>query len=179
MSRYYELLRRAEQELAEASSKGVPTSASPVAAQNETTVDEARPIDVQTPASPVAPQKETSVGEALPAGVPTPPARPSPAAAESQSSCTPSTVEWLLAQCPRLTWRPDPRALLVIHSDEDVLGAEEFRTLRSFLYLVREQRKLRRLLISSPLPREGKTFTALNLAHAIACQPQHRALLID
>jgi capsular exopolysaccharide synthesis family protein len=60
-----------------------------------------------------------------------------------------------------------------------VRGAEEFRSLRSFLYLVREQRRLQRLLISSSLPGEGKTFTALNLAHAMACQTEHCALLID
>ncbi len=208
MSRHYELLKRLEQELAqketsvaeafpadapkpapavaaqketsaaEAFPADVPTSASPVAAQNQTRVAQAFPADVPTSASPVAAQNKSSVAEAFPAGVPTSASGSSPAA-ETQSSFTPSTVERLLAQCPRLTWNPDPHTLLTINSEENALGAEEFRSLRSFVYLVREQRKLRRLLITSSLPREGKTFTALNLAHAIACQPQHRVLLID
>jgi protein-tyrosine kinase len=114
-----------------------------------------------------------------PTGVQTSPFDSCPEAAEISSSFTPLTLESLRSRCSKPTWNPSPDAHLTVQPDGDSLGAEEFRTLRSFLYLAREQRTLQRLLISSPLPREGKTFTALNLAHAIARQPEHRALLID
>lgn len=57
-------------------------------------------------------------------------------------------------------------------------GAEEFRTLRSSLILMRERQPLRSVLITSALPKEGKTFVAINLASVIA-QQGHQVLLID
>jgi protein-tyrosine kinase len=114
-----------------------------------------------------------------PPGVQTSPFDSYPDAAEISSSFTPLTLESLRSRCSKPTWSPSPDAHLTVQPDGDLLGAEEFRSLRSFLYLAREQRALQKLLISSPLPREGKTFTALNLAHAIARQPEQRALLID
>ena len=58
-------------------------------------------------------------------------------------------------------------------------GNEEFRTLRSRLFQMREQRPLRKVLVTSPLPDEGKSFVAANLAQVIACQKERRVLLID
>lgn len=104
---------------------------------------------------------------------------PIPEDDEALASFTPLTLEKLQARSLKLTWNPKPDAKLTEQLDGDFLGAEEFRSLRSFLYLARQQRTLRRILISSPLPREGKSFTALNLAHAIARQPECGALLID
>jgi capsular exopolysaccharide synthesis family protein len=57
--------------------------------------------------------------------------------------------------------------------------AEQFRTLRSRVYQLREKLPLRSLLITSALPGEGKTFVAVNLAEAIVRQHERRALLID
>jgi protein-tyrosine kinase len=56
---------------------------------------------------------------------------------------------------------------------------EQFRTLRSRLYQVRDKQPLRSVLITSSLPGEGKTFVANNLAHALARQQNCRVLLID
>jgi len=56
---------------------------------------------------------------------------------------------------------------------------EQFRTLRSRLYQVRDKQPLRSLLVTSSLPGEGKTFVANNLAHALARQQNCRVLLID
>jgi polysaccharide chain length determinant protein (PEP-CTERM system associated) len=58
-------------------------------------------------------------------------------------------------------------------------GIEEFRTLRSALNLVRERQPLQKLLITSPVPRDGKTFVSAYLAHAILQQHEQRVLLID
>lgn len=60
-----------------------------------------------------------------------------------------------------------------------VVCAEQFRTLRSRLYRLREKNPVRTLLVTSTLPGEGKTFVALNLALSIARQHERRALLID
>jgi capsular exopolysaccharide synthesis family protein len=56
---------------------------------------------------------------------------------------------------------------------------EEFRTLRSRLYQLREKMPLKKLLVSSALPREGKSFVAANLAQVLAKQHGRRVLLID
>ena len=56
---------------------------------------------------------------------------------------------------------------------------EEFRTLRSRLYQMREKMPLKKLLISSSLPKEGKSFVAANLAQVMVKQHGRRALLID
>src|ERR1700682_5530689 len=56
---------------------------------------------------------------------------------------------------------------------------EQFRTLRSRLYQVRDKQPLRSVLVTSSLLGEGKTFVANNLAHALARQQNCRVLLID
>lgn len=56
---------------------------------------------------------------------------------------------------------------------------EEFRTLRARLNQARSLRPLKRLLISSALPGEGKTFMAARLAQILAQQKDCRVLLID
>jgi capsular exopolysaccharide synthesis family protein len=58
-------------------------------------------------------------------------------------------------------------------------GKEEFRSLRSSLSLVRERQTLQRLLVTSPLPGEGKTLVSAFLAGAILWQHERRVLLID
>jgi capsular exopolysaccharide synthesis family protein len=76
-------------------------------------------------------------------------------------------------------WSPDPKAMLFFGGDDHQSGAEEFRTLRTRLYQAREKAQLSKLLITSPLPKEGKSFTAANLAQVIVRQHGKRALLID
>jgi protein-tyrosine kinase len=56
---------------------------------------------------------------------------------------------------------------------------EQFRTLRSRLYQIRDKQPLRTVLVTSSLPGEGKTFVANNLAHALARQQNCKVLLID
>jgi len=63
--------------------------------------------------------------------------------------------------------------------DEQGPGTEEFRTLRSRLYQMREKQPLKKILVTSSLPKEGKSFVAANLAQALAWQQGRRVLLID
>jgi len=85
----------------------------------------------------------------------------------------------LQARCAHPQWRPDPNVNVFSQSGLDPLAAEQFRTLRSRLYQFQSSQRIRTLLVTSSVPREGKTFVASNLAQAIARQPDHRVLLVD
>ncbi|MGB8013305.1 MAG: CpsD/CapB family tyrosine-protein kinase [Terriglobales bacterium] len=87
--------------------------------------------------------------------------------------------ESLLARCPQTAWSPDPKTMLFFQKDDSRAGAEEFRTLRSRLYQIREKMPLKRLMVTSALPKEGKSFVAANLAQVMVRQQGRRALVID
>src|SRR5208337_2952302 len=65
------------------------------------------------------------------------------------------------------------------NKEENPVGAERFRTLRGRLYQISELQPLKRVLVTSSLPSEGKTFIASNLAQSIVQQPDQRVLLLD
>jgi protein-tyrosine kinase len=85
----------------------------------------------------------------------------------------------LRAHCNQPHWHLDPNVNVFFNSGLSPQGAEQFRTLRSRLYQLRSTQPLRTLLITSPVPGEGKTFVTSNLAQAIVRQPDRRALIID
>lgn len=87
----------------------------------------------------------------------------------------------LWKHCTRRDWHLDPDVNIFHKSDMTEPGSEQFRTLRSRLYLLRGKNKkqLRTLLVTSAIPAEGKTFVANNLAQAIVQQPDRRVLIID
>jgi capsular exopolysaccharide synthesis family protein len=88
-------------------------------------------------------------------------------------------LDELRAKCVKTVWNPDPNFLVFSNSKEFPAGAEQFRTLRSRLYRIRESKPLSILLVSSATPAEGKTFVSANLAHALVRQRGCRVLLID
>ena len=81
--------------------------------------------------------------------------------------------------CPNPGWRLDLERNVFIDPAAPGAVREQFRTLRSRLYQVRDKQPLRSILVTSSLPGEGKTFVANNLAHALARQQNCRVLLID
>lgn len=89
------------------------------------------------------------------------------------------SYEALLARCPQSSWSPDSRTMLFFQDEQNRKGAEEFRTLRSRLYQIREKMPLKRLMVTSALPKEGKSFVAANLAQVIVRQQGRRTLVID
>lgn len=95
------------------------------------------------------------------------------------SGLEPAEMDTVISRCRSIAWNPQDKALLFAREKSHQYKAEIFRTLRSRLYRLRDQIPLHRLLITSTLPAEGKSFVALNLAHAIAQQHGRRALLID
>ena len=89
------------------------------------------------------------------------------------------SFETLLSRCPQTEWKPDPAHMLFFQDDETRVGAEEFRTLRSRLYQIREKMPLKRILVTSAMPREGKSFVAANLGQVLVRQHGRRAVVID
>jgi len=77
-------------------------------------------------------------------------------------------------------WKLDAKYLFDAEKPQEnvAVAAEEFRSLASSLHVARSTRQLVTLLISSVLPGEGKSTTALNLAYALA-QNRGRVLLVD
>jgi capsular exopolysaccharide synthesis family protein len=87
--------------------------------------------------------------------------------------------EELVRRCAQPEWRLDPFSSFFQSAETRSGGSERFRTLRSRLYQTASTRTLRRVLITSSIAGEGKTFVASNLAQSIAQQSERRVLLID
>jgi protein-tyrosine kinase len=87
--------------------------------------------------------------------------------------------EELIQRCAHPEWKPDSAFRVSLAGDSGKVVGERFRTLRSRLYQIAATRTLRRVLITSSLPAEGKTFVATNLVRSIIRQADRRVLLID
>jgi capsular exopolysaccharide synthesis family protein len=59
------------------------------------------------------------------------------------------------------------------------LGAEKFRLLALQLRHVQQRRRLKKLLVTSTVPQEGKSFVSANLAVTLARQGEQKILLLD
>jgi capsular exopolysaccharide synthesis family protein len=152
MSRIHEALKRAEEERA----------------AQQTTVAAVAPVGEQPPVLVLPAVDELELAAA-----------PSAAAVE-EAGAGALTLSLLTARCARPAWKPDPRQVLFLDPQVHTApGAEEFRTLRSRLYRIREKQPLKTLLVGSAVPGEGKSFVSSNLAQMMARQRGRRILLID
>jgi len=106
------------------------------------------------------------------------PATPSPAVAAAKKA-VPLSYEELVMRCGHPEWRPDPLSSVFQNPKIGQGVSERFRTLRSRLYQIAGVRALRRLLVTSSVAGEGKTFVSSNLAQSIVQQPDMRVLLVD
>jgi capsular exopolysaccharide synthesis family protein len=102
-----------------------------------------------------------------------------PRMATAVAGDAPMTFEALQARTARMPWNPDTKTMLFFGGADQGVGKEEMRTLRSRLYQLRERKPLKKILITSALPKEGKSFLAANLAQVLVQQRGRRALLID
>jgi protein-tyrosine kinase len=158
MSRIHEALKKAEQErLAQA---GLPSSA---AAPN---------AGAETPGAPVMEEIHSQGSGAGPVSE-------VPLTAGMPSFSGGFNLDTLLSRCSPQPWSPNPATMLFMNGNDNVRGTEEFRTLRSRLYHAREKMPLKKVLITSAMPKEGKSFTASNLAQVLARQHGRRVMLID
>lgn len=74
---------------------------------------------------------------------------------------------------------PADDARLVCLTDQGSLAAEKFRVLGLRLRNLREKRKLKRIVVTSTIPEEGKSLTSANLALNQSRSKVFKTLLID
>jgi capsular exopolysaccharide synthesis family protein len=84
-----------------------------------------------------------------------------------------------LEQFPSLPVSIVPSSRLVSVGAEESLGAEKFRFLAVRLRQMRQTRPLKKILITSTIPQEGKSTVAANLACTLARRKQHKTLLLE
>ena len=87
--------------------------------------------------------------------------------------------EAILVSCREEPWGLNPGITDQVDARSQALVSEEFDSLRLRLSLMRKGQSLHKLLVTSPLPQEGRTFVAASLARVMAKQPDCRVLLID
>jgi protein-tyrosine kinase len=151
MSRIHEALKKAEQEKA---------------AQSATTERTIAP-SVAEPAVPaVSPNRSAQEGVRR-------------TAPREEISGSVLRFEDLVARCTHPEWKADSALRVSLAGDSGKIVGERFRTLRSRLYQIAGMRPLKRLLVTSSMPAEGKTFVATNLVRSIIRQADRRVLLID
>jgi protein-tyrosine kinase len=160
MSRIHEALKRAEQERSQPIEPSVPPA-----------VPDASPS--------VAPQRESEPAEA-PVLVPSSPLESS---SPSDSRVRSHADQFLRFEdiwdaCTVVPWKVTS-SRSVFAGNANSAAAEQFRTLRSRLYQVRDRTPLKTILVTSALVAEGKTFVASNLAQALAKQKGCKVLLVD
>ena len=178
MSRIHEALRRAEQE------KG--KSRSPVAdPDSEKAAPVARaPATSPAPAPAAEPAAAPPSAKQSPAGAAAVLAAASAAVAPAQAAPLPPAAQRppglaLLDSCRRPLWLGDASKLLFLGGTGPTFATEQLRNLRARLWEMRTRRSLKSVVISSPMPCDGKTFLTANLAHAFARQHDRRILLVD
>jgi len=82
-------------------------------------------------------------------------------------------------RCTQATWKIDSDTNVYSAHSNNSVGTEKFRTLRSRLYQIASVQPLKRILVTSSTPAEGKTFVAANLAQSFIRQENRRVLLVD
>ncbi len=87
------------------------------------------------------------------------------------SSVLPSFVSWPVSLLPNTK--------LVSVTDKESLAAEKFRFLAVRLRQLQQRRPLKKVLVTSTIPEEGKSLTAANLACTLANRKQQKVLLIE
>jgi len=101
-----------------------------------------------------------------------------PPAATSYPKIVPDT---LLTDVEEIPYRPAPDSLLLgAAGEEGIHGpSEEFRTIRTRMNHMQSLQPIRSVVVTSPSPAEGKSFTAANLAIAEAQLADNPTLLAD
>src|SRR3984885_7784127 len=84
-----------------------------------------------------------------------------------------------LERCPVLAVSLQDDSRLVSLGKEGSLGAEKFRFLAVRLRQLRQSRPLKKILITSSIPQEGKSTVAANLACTLARRKQQKTLLLE
>lgn len=105
-----------------------------------------------------------------------PPAPEEMPAAESETSHVSADES---DQFQSVSISPTPDSRLVSLTDQASLGAEKFRFLGVRLRQLQQASSLKKLLITSTIPDEGKSFVSANLAITLAQRRPQRILLVE
>ena len=101
------------------------------------------------------------------------------ATAAAVADPSPALLGDILQHVEEVPFQPAPEShLLDLHHAHET-PAEEFRTLRTRLNHLQTLQPLHTVIVTSPSPAEGKTFTAVNLALAQSHLPEQQVLLAD
>jgi capsular exopolysaccharide synthesis family protein len=105
---------------------------------------------------------------------------------------TPTTAEFPIAAEPSINTDVDqlshfqslrvlapPQSRLVCLTDKESLAAEKFRFLGVRLRQLQQSRQLKKVLITSTIPQEGKTTVAANLACTLVRRARQKTLLVE
>ena len=82
-------------------------------------------------------------------------------------------------QFPKLKVSVSAQERLVCFTDTESLPAEAFRLLGVRLRNLRQKKPMKKVLITSTIPKEGKTMTTTNLACTLSASTKQRVLLLD
>lgn len=82
-------------------------------------------------------------------------------------------------QCKVLTIAPSEESRLVALPEGDSAASEAFHLLGVRLRHLRRQRPLKKVLVTSTIPQEGKSMVAANLACTLALRTQQKVLLLE
>ena len=104
---------------------------------------------------------------------------PGAVAKKAGGNIVPPSFADIASKCAHPTWALDPRFTVFSGLEGDNSSAERFRTLRSRLSQIRDTRPLKKILVTSSIPAEGKSFIVSNLAQSFVRQENRRVLLID
>jgi capsular exopolysaccharide synthesis family protein len=91
---------------------------------------------------------------------------------------SPRAVE-LVPQIPSVSVTVKPDFRLVCLTQKDSLAAEKFRFLAVRLRQLQQSRAVKKLLVTSTIPEEGKSMISANLALSLARKKRQRVLLIE
>ena len=159
MSRIYEALQKAEAERGQAAHTG------------QSQQDRAGGLPISRTDDALTPFSAATALAELEEPVPS--YEPLPPAAEVGAVTTALDLDRIIMK----PWSPSIRQLPALQ--ERGVAIEQFRSLRSHLYELRETQPLKTILVTSGLPQEGKSFIATNLAFSLSRNKRGRILLID
>jgi capsular exopolysaccharide synthesis family protein len=89
------------------------------------------------------------------------------------------TAKEIFDQFPILKVSVAAQERLVCYTDTESLAAEAFRLLGVRLRNLKQKRPLKKVLITSTIPQEGKTMTVTNLACTLSASTKQRVLVLD
>jgi capsular exopolysaccharide synthesis family protein len=84
-----------------------------------------------------------------------------------------------IESCSALIPNPSPESRVVAITEPGGIAAEKFRLLAVRLRNLKQKRELKRVLVTSALPDEGKSVVAMNLSCTLARYKQLRVLLVE